>query len=491
MTMGSPMQGAVGVSLRKGFTLLVGGAVVGQAFAVAAAPLLSRLYAPSEFGVYATYAAVLSLLLVVASLRYEMAVPLPEDDPNATDLLALALAAVLTTGFVTGIVVLVYADVLTAVAGTPLLRGILWFLPLGVVAGGGGHVLGYWALRRKRFGTLSSVRGVQAAGQATVQIAGGLAQLGSAGLVVGSIVGQALSAALVYLRTRPPLGGTRPRRWPHAARKYRNFPLYATSGSLVDNVGLHAPVLLLTHAFGLEIAGHYALTFSLLNVPLILVGQAAGQVLYSWVADNHRANVDTARFVEQASAWLLALALPAFAMVATNGPELFSFVLGERWRPAGRLAQYLAPWFAISLVSAPLSGLVLAVGRQRAGFAYSTVLVGLQLAGIGIGIWLKSAALAVALFSAAGAVVCISYIGWILSLAGSGFRAWLRGFRPETLSRHALILAWFAATALLGPVASIAAGLFGMVAFYSWLAWDALAGRPMHCSVLPRPGVSR
>ena len=53
------------------------GSAMGQGLLIVSAPLLTRLYTPADFGVLAVYVSIVSILVVVASLRYEMAINLP------------------------------------------------------------------------------------------------------------------------------------------------------------------------------------------------------------------------------------------------------------------------------------------------------------------------------------------------------------------------------------------------------------------------------
>ena len=62
---------------------------------MAAAPILTRLYDPDDFGLLAVYSGILALVLVVASVRYELAIPLPEDEEEAANIAVLSLLIVL------------------------------------------------------------------------------------------------------------------------------------------------------------------------------------------------------------------------------------------------------------------------------------------------------------------------------------------------------------------------------------------------------------
>jgi len=52
------------------------GNLIAQGILVASAPILTRLYAPEEYGVLGTYSAFVIVLSAIATLRYELAIML-------------------------------------------------------------------------------------------------------------------------------------------------------------------------------------------------------------------------------------------------------------------------------------------------------------------------------------------------------------------------------------------------------------------------------
>ena len=51
-------------------------------------------------------------------------------------------------------------------------------------------------------------------------------------------------------------------------------------------------------------------------------------------------------------------------MLLAWGPELFSWLFGERWHDAGQLARALAPYIALHFIASPLSVATMAWGAQ-------------------------------------------------------------------------------------------------------------------------------
>lgn len=76
--------------LRSDFTkqvlTLATGTAAAQALTILAAPLLTRLYRPEDYGVFALFGAVVGLAALLASGKYDHAVLFPKEDAAATAL---------------------------------------------------------------------------------------------------------------------------------------------------------------------------------------------------------------------------------------------------------------------------------------------------------------------------------------------------------------------------------------------------------------------
>ncbi|HOX23097.1 MAG TPA: hypothetical protein PLL10_06490, partial [Elusimicrobiales bacterium] len=92
-------------SFARGVAVLAGGTAIGQGLVLALSPVVSRLYTPDDFGTLAVYASFLGIATVIVSLRYEIAIPLPEDDKVAANLLGLSLLLALAAGVGAGLLV--------------------------------------------------------------------------------------------------------------------------------------------------------------------------------------------------------------------------------------------------------------------------------------------------------------------------------------------------------------------------------------------------
>ena len=82
---------------RRKVLQVAGGTAVAQGLLVVASPVLTRLYTPADFGVLVVHVSLVSILVTVASLRLELALPLPERATDAAALLLLCVLLVVAT----------------------------------------------------------------------------------------------------------------------------------------------------------------------------------------------------------------------------------------------------------------------------------------------------------------------------------------------------------------------------------------------------------
>lgn len=447
--------------------VVAGGTALSQGLMILASPVLTRLYTPEDFGVLGVYTAILAVLTVIALLCYEQAIPLPETNQAAANLLVLSLVILLAMTFLVGLGVLLWGEQIVRWTNTPALEPYLWLLPLAVLGGGVYRALTYWTARQQRFAILSYTKSVRMLGQVGIRVAFGVPRLGPIGLIVGHIASQFLGAFSLFKHFHLPRNTVVPQEWLALAKTYKDFPLFTVWISLINLIGIQAPAVLFAKYFTLDIAGFFSQTMMVMGLPAGLIGQAVAQVFYPKVARLDGETLVTRRFIDQVATSLFVLSFLVFSVAALHGADLFAWAFGDRWKIAGRYAQYLAPWFMISFVSSPLSSFVLAKGKQRGSFLFSCCLNVSRLGAIWLGSQYASPDLSVVLFSVVNALSYLAYIAWILRLAGSSLLTCLSRIKVFVLGGVLLVTGLFSLKPLLAPLASLiisvgSLGLFGL-----------------------------
>jgi O-antigen/teichoic acid export membrane protein len=399
----------------RNVAVLVGGTATGQAVVVLASPLITRLYEPSDFGIYAAAASLISILAVLTPLGYQRAIPLPESPAQTASLVVLSLTLSVLTSAASAVILTIFGGTLLDLLNAPGLAPFLWAVVVGQLGAASYMIVSIWAVRMRHFKAVARTRLTQSVGLVGFQI-GMSGFSGALGLVVGDVIGRTAGTAGLardlWRHAAAELRRVTPRDALAAAVRYRRFPIYSNISSLLDTLGLEIPMLLLLALYGPHVGGLYFLASRVAGVPSGLIGMAAAQV---FMADASRMARDVPRlralFVATGRRlFLLGLAPATFAAILA--PSAFRLVFGQEWAEAGTYFSLLAPMFLLQFATAP-TGVTLAVlERQDLALIREALRVVFLVVAIVWAAWSGvDTVLTVALVSVAG---CLGYVLYLI-----------------------------------------------------------------------------
>jgi O-antigen/teichoic acid export membrane protein len=356
-------------------SIIVGGTALAQTLGLLAAPVLTRIYRPADFGALQVFISVMSLLTVAATGRYEIAVLLPEDEQSAINILALSMLCVGTAAVLCGAVVVICHYHWILPSSMLALRGFLWLLPFSIIGSGIYQTLNYWAMRRDDYKQIAKSKFTQAAAQLTTQLGAGLAVHGSFGLLLGDAVGR-MSGSGRFVRDlwtgyANHLRAVRIRSMLRLGARYREYPLVSMWGTLINMSGLALPALFLAQYYGAGETGSFGLVYRVLGAPISLVGISIAQVYISEAAKLSRSDPQRLMHIFlKTTRHMIYLGLVPCITFAVIAPWLFEHMFGHPWRDAGEYARYLAFMFYASFINSPVTQTLNVLERQWAQFAW-------------------------------------------------------------------------------------------------------------------------
>lgn len=321
-------------------------------------PFITRVYAPSDFGVFSVYIAI-TVFDVMLCLGYDRTLPLPREDREGYSLLIISLILASFLSLLALVAVAIFRVDVAEGLGVAGLSPVLWLLPGSLMAVAGYQALTNWAIRELNFKLLASARTLLYACTGVTQLVLGWLSLHAAGLVIGHVVGYVVAVALLLgpvLSASRRLSMPSPREAIVLAMRFRRFPAYGATSTFLNSAGLQVPVLGMAVLYGAEVAGWYGLAQRVFGVPLSVVALALGQSLKANMADAVRKGdlaVAVRNLLKLAVMVQLGLSMILLVIVIV-APPLFGLVFGEGWRISGVYLQALAPLFLAQFVVSPL-----------------------------------------------------------------------------------------------------------------------------------------
>ena len=404
--------------LMRNFVKLFSANVIAQVIGLLVYPFLTRLYTPSDFGLYNLFLSIAGILVVISTCEYQNAVPLPSDDKLAVGAMHVGMLCLVA---VTALqcCLLPFADPIARLFGSPELGRYFWLMPVFVFLSGLWQLLNYWFTRQKRFGAVSAYQISQSLTGAGAKWLFGFLRV-PAGLLYSSLI-----APLVALFSSLLTGGrdvllkclkidaTHMRA---ALSQFSMFPKYSLPKSLVNIVNCNIAVLIITPFFGLATSGAWGLAMTLGFSPLGLILNSLYQVLFPRCA----ALVQEKKpFLKQYRRYLLIVTLvvaPSFVLLYLLMPWLVGWFLGAGWDDTALMIRYLLPSFAMMCLVMPWSFLPDVFLQQKYALALEIAHLILRVAAIGVGVAAQSIQVLLIGYSLCGVLVSLIQMIWFWNM---------------------------------------------------------------------------
>lgn len=402
---------------------LMGGSVIAQILGIIAAPIITRIYGPASYGISTLFASITSIIGVVACLRYEMSIMLPEKDEDAASMLVTSFLFVFITTLLVSLCVFFLGEQVTYLLKAPELADYLWLTPAMVFFSGIFLALNYWNSRTKEFGRLSATRIVASVGTVSTQLGMGFGgQSNAGGLINGQVIGKTIScgllSGLIWRKDRKIIkkGFRREKIW-QGIKRYKKFPLFDTWSALLNTVSIQIPSFLLAYFFSPTVVGYYALSVNLLSMPANLVGSAFAQVFYQKAAEaNHNNTLDIV--TEKVLTSLVSLGMFPILLLAVAGKEIVLFFFGAGWAEAGVYAQILSIWIFSQFLYSPISTIFCVLEKQKDFLQFNIILFIIRIFSVSIGGLLHSPRLSLLLLSLGSSLYYLTILNWVLTNSG-------------------------------------------------------------------------
>ena len=344
-------------TLFRSFRVLLTGTTAAQLLPVVTAPVIARHYETAEFGVFGIYIAASAISSTVANLKYENVILATRSESLTQAVLGLSLVVNLLIG--TLIAAGVAGAALTGlVAGSPVIGDLVVFLPLSLLLVGGMQALSNVALQRELFSAVARSRITAASVTAAASLACALFHPTARALIVATLAGQLLGAALLAwlcLNAGAPRPSWRPRRWRAVARRHWRFAIFTSPADLLNASASNLPALFLGALFGTTATGAYVLTQRLLGTPLMLIGSAFADLYRQRIGQRAAMGRPYWDASVRMLAVLSAVGLFALASVLLIGREAAVAFLGDDWQLVGDFAVILIWVYVARFIVSPLT----------------------------------------------------------------------------------------------------------------------------------------
>lgn len=351
---------------RHSVSILVGGTVLGHLITALALPIATRLYNPADFNVLAVFISIISIVSVAASLRFDVAIPVAASEEDAPNLLLLAVGFAFFLSVSTLLVLFIFSGHFFKNHQS----SILFLLPIAIFLVAVSSGLQGWFIRKSDFKLIARSRFYQSICGVVGQLGLGFLGVAPLGLLVGYVLnffaGFIILGSKLFRKESQLFSGITLISLKQTFKAYSRYPKYSTFEALCNSASIQVPIIIIASlAIGPE-AGYLTLAMSVMQAPMLLIGNAVGQVYLSKAPDHYlKGNLD--KYTLETLGQLSKIGIGPLIFVAILAPEGFAIIFGEEWRRAGEIVTWMSPCFILQFLASPLSMVIHVVSRQKAG----------------------------------------------------------------------------------------------------------------------------
>ncbi|WP_404320059.1 lipopolysaccharide biosynthesis protein [Malaciobacter canalis] len=336
---------------------LMTGTTIAQAIPITISPILTRIYTPEDFGIFALYMAFISIGAAVVTGKYEMAILLPKKNENAKYLVVISIFLTICFSILLYIIYYIFFKEINNILNIEDKFNYFYLVPIGIFLFAFYNILLQWMNRQKEYKLMTKNRFIQASSIALFQLLIGTIKKLSLGLVIADIIGRIIAIVLIFksVFSQIKIDNFSLKKLIYLIKRYKKFPKWEMPATVLNIASFQMPYIFIPILFTSSIAGFYFLVFRVLMMPIGLIGNAILEVFKNRAIDDFNKYNSCKEIYKKIFLLLLAVGIiPTFILVFF-AQEIFAFTFGEAWREAGVYAQILAPFALLRLISAPLS----------------------------------------------------------------------------------------------------------------------------------------
>ncbi len=370
------------------------GNTISQLIPFVVASFLTRIYLPTEFGLFSNVLALSTLFGIVSCGRLELAIPLPKEKNKAQDILFTAL---LFTALVTiiSLIVYIFSSSIGDFYNDQKLPNYLFYVPICVLSFGLLGVTNNWILRNKEYRVLSSIKILQSIINNFGALYFGYIGFGVHGLLIAWLLSQFIPVVYILFKEKISWNKNRFNRSVvmDVLINYKDFPLINSLHAFTDIFATQVVLFwIISTFFGDDNLGLFTQMNKYVKAPVILITSSVSQMFYVEVSKAINDGKLVMPFLKQTLKTTIIFAIPFIIILFFFAPIMFSIFFGTKFIDyglAGEMAKCNLPILFFMFIVSPISGLPILFKKQKKAFLMSVFGYSLGLIGIYIGAYNK------------------------------------------------------------------------------------------------------
>lgn len=354
--------------LFRNTSILTTGTAVAQLIPILLQPVLRRYFSPAIFGAYSVYLSLIGILIVISSLKYELAIILPRKDKEAFAVFFLALILNFIFNVILLLVIILWkSKILLLLNLSTVFSNYLYLVPLGTFLFSSYQCINYWLIRKKRFFPISVNKFVRRGFEGSAQVIFKFARIPN-GLIYGDLIGHVANICSgIYqgLRSGLSIRLFSPEKIKYVLAKYSEYPKYNIVPGFMSACSYLLPAIMINKFYSAENTGYFDLSKLLLSIPLALIASSISNVLLQRISEKDKLKLSIRKDLISILLSVILIVVIEIAVIMFWAEDLFKIFFGDKWGYSGSISKILVWAFAFNFIVSSFSSIFISLKKIK------------------------------------------------------------------------------------------------------------------------------
>lgn len=357
-------------SFAQNFMMLFSSNVISQIVGILLLPIISRLYSPEVYGVFSIYIVISTLIAKFSTLRYDIALLLPEKDREFKEFVHLCIFLVVLVTMISLPVFGFLGSIIFGALNRPELSSYWYLVSFAIFIHGMTFIVAAWNIREKEYKKTSIIGVVRNILGRVLNI--GYALLFSAtflGLLWGDLITSIVVLILNYFfiiqpKIQPYLKRSTWKDMWRVALKYRDYPRVVLPAWAIEIISQQFPIYFFAILGSKSFLGLYMFGQRLLEIPINIINNAIGPIFFQKVVEVKQQKGDAWKITRKLILSITAVSTIPLGFLIVWGDYIFKYVFGAEWEQAGIITSYLGLAYMLQMIYAIISKVFNAYNKE-------------------------------------------------------------------------------------------------------------------------------
>jgi len=335
---------------------LMKGTTFSAVLPVLVSPVLSRIYSPEDFGVFAIFLQIVTILSIISTCRYEFSIVLTKDNKEASDVLQFSIINIICISVFIFIVMLILGSFDITIVNNVYQKGIFLFIPILVFFTATARTFEQFSISKGNFSFISVGKILQSSIASIFHILFGILGLGIKGLIIGSLSGFFVYNINLFKKSNIIVSF---KNFSYnaikiVAVKYKQFAIFDLPNILLAIAGQRAFGVLLFIYAGPEFTGAFFLAERIIKKPGTILTKSLQNPIYQFQTTLERERRIIANDAIHKSK-IIFYFLPIYIVILFLPSQIYTFIFGQSWLNLKLFVDVFLMLFFLRLIFTPFS----------------------------------------------------------------------------------------------------------------------------------------